>query len=351
VTDSTAPTLDPAEGRLRRTFAARAEDVAPGDAAGEMPDFGAGGRAAPRVRPRRTNRPLLAAATVVVVALAAAGVGLLVRDGGGEETGRVDTLGGPPPSDDPLALVTAPRTLVMALQDERNLATSRLLGIEDAIALPVTDTAQARSATDAAAAAFEAFVTGSADGAAYQPGLDALDALGVMRSDIDAYRGPRTLDNIDTAQDVFDRYAAIVGGLLDAHATFAGTIDDPTMRAGAEAYGRGLQLDEQTAQLGRLAVLTAVLPDADSLGELSLLHSEVQQGLDALFAETTGTPYEDAAATALAEIEGSGLLEASGAALAAGPTDVAAILGATDLAHGQSWPAFLDEVEAILASG
>jgi hypothetical protein len=348
VTDSTAPTLDPVEDRVRRTFAVRGEDMAPGDAAAEVPDFGADGRAAARVRSRRTHRPLLAAATVVAVALAAAGVALLVRDGG-EETGRVDTLGEPSPSEGPVAMVTVPRALVMALQDERNLATSRLLGIEDAIALPVTETAQARSATDAAAAAFEAFVAGSAAGEAYQPGLDALDALGDLRSDVDADRGPRTLDNIDTAQEVFDRYAAIVGGLLDAHTAFAFTIDDPVVRAGAVAYGQGLRLDEQTAQLGRVAVLHAVSPGVDSLSELSQLHSEVQQGLDALRADTTGTPYEDAAAMVLDEIEGSGLLDATRAALS-GSTDVAAILGATDLADGESWPTFLDEVEEILAT-
>jgi Nitrate and nitrite sensing len=347
VTDPTMPTLDPVEGRLRRSFAVRAEDMAPGDPAGALPDLGVDGRGAP-LRSRRTHRPLLAAATVVVVALAAAGVALLVRDSGGEETGRLATVGEQPPSEAPLAMVTAPRALVMALQDERNLATSRLLGIEDAIALPVTETAQARRATDAAAAAFEAFVAAAPDGAAYRPGLDALGTLGELRSNVDADAGPRDLNNIDAAQEVFDRYAAIVRGLLGAQQAFADTIDDPIVRAGAAAYGRGLQLDEQTAQLGRAALLAAVSPGTDSVGELSRLHAEVQQGLDALRAETTGTPYEEAAVTVLGEIEEAGLLEATGAALA-GTTDINAILEATDLADGQ-WPAFLDGVEEILAT-
>jgi phage tail protein X len=348
VTDPTTPTLDPVEGRIRRTFAVRAEDMAPGDAAVALPDFGVDGRAAP-LRSRRTHRLLLAAAAVVVVAVATAGVALLVRDGGGDETGRLATAGEQPPSEATLSAVTAPRALVTSLQDERNLATSRLLGIEDTIALPVTDTAQARSATDAAVAELAAYVAASPDGVAYQPGLDALDTLGELRSNVDAYAGPRTLDSIDAAREVFGRYAGIVRTLVDANRAFADTIDEPVVRAGAVAYWRGLQLDEQTAQLGRDAVLAVVSPSASWVGELSRLHAEVRQGLDALRAETTGTPYEEAAVTVLAEIEEAGLLDATGAALA-GPTNVAAVLDATELAVGQSWPTFLDSVEEILST-
>ncbi|HEU0171020.1 MAG TPA: nitrate- and nitrite sensing domain-containing protein [Acidimicrobiales bacterium] len=346
MTDPTTPSLDPVEDRLRRAFAARAEDMAPGDAAGALPDLGLDGRAAPR-RSRWTARPLVAAAIVVVVALAGAGVALVARDGDRDETGRLATVGEQPPSESSMAAVTAPRALVVALQDERNLATTTLIGIEDAIALPVTDTARARSDTDAAVAAFEAFIAASPDGAAYQPGLDALGALGELRRDIDADAGPRDLNNVDAAQEVFDRYAGIVRALLDAQKAFAETIDDPVVRAGATAYGWGLRLNEQTAQLGRVALLAVVSPGAESVGELSRLHTEVQQGLDALLAETTGTPYEEAAVTVVGEIEESGLLEATGAALE-GPADISAILAAADLPEG--WPAFLGRVEEILAA-
>jgi hypothetical protein len=348
VTDPATPARDPVEDRLRRTFAARAEDMAPGDAAGALPDLRLDGRAAP-LRSRWTDRPLLAAAIVVVVVLATAGVALVARDGDRGETGRLATVGEQPPSESPVAVVTAPRALVVALQDERNLATTTLIGIEDAIALPVTDTVQARSDTDAAVAAFEAFIAATPDGAAYQSGLDALGALGELRSDIDAYAGPRDLNNVDVADEVFDRYAGIVRGLLDPQRAFAETIDDPVVRAGAAAYGWGLQLDEQTAQLGRVAVLAAVSPGAESIGELSRLHTGVQQGLDALLAGTTGTPYEEAALTVAGEIEEAGLLEATGAVLD-GPADIPAILAATDLPAGQGWPAFLDRVEEILAA-
>jgi len=78
-------------------------------------------------------------------------------------------------------------------------------------------------------------------------------------------------------------------------------------------------------------------------------HSEVQQGMDAVLAETTGTPYEEAVVTVVGEIEEAGLLDATGAALE-GPADIAAILAATDLPAGRGWPAFLDRVEEILAA-
>jgi hypothetical protein len=238
----------------------------------------------------------------------------------------------------------------VALQDERNLATSRLMGIEDAISLPVTDTEQARRDTDAAIAAFETFVAASPDGAAYRPGRDALGTLGELRSDIDAYAGPRNLDNIDVAQEIFGRYAGIVGGLLDAQHAYVSTIDDPVVRAGGAAHWRGRQRDEQTAQLERVALLAAVSPNpADLVSELSRLHIEVQQGLDALLAETTGTPYGEAAAIVVGEIDRAGLLEATRAPLD-GETDLAAIMQARDVAEGRAWPAFLDRVEEILAA-
>ena len=48
MTDPSTPTLDSVEDRLRRTFAARAEDMAPGDADGALPDLGVDVRAGAR---------------------------------------------------------------------------------------------------------------------------------------------------------------------------------------------------------------------------------------------------------------------------------------------------------------
>jgi hypothetical protein len=349
VTDPTPPTLDPVEGRVRRAFAARAEDMAPGDSAGAPPDLGPCGRAVPR-RFRGTRRQVQAAAVVVVVAIGAAGVALVAR-AGDREAGRPTTVAGqPPPSDAEVAAVTAPRGLVNALRDERNLAVTTLTGIEEAIALPVTVTAQARSDTDAAVATFAASVAASPARDAYQPGLDGVGALDDLRRDIDSDPGPRNLDNVDTAQVIFDRYDGIVGGLLDAQHAYAETIDDPVGRTGARAYAGGLRLGEQTTQLMWLSLMAVVRPGTESVAELSRLRTEVRQGLDSLVAETAGTPFAEAATTVVGEVDEAGLLEAAGRAMD-GSGDVTAILGAVDVLEDQGWPAFLDRVEQALAPG
>jgi hypothetical protein len=349
VTDPNDLTLDPVEDRVRRTFAARAEDMAPGDAAGSLPDFGRHGRATPR-RLRGTRGPLLAAAAVVVVATATGGVALVIRDGD-REAGRLTTVAEQPSAGEAdIAAVTAPRALVDALQVERNLAAATLMGIDEALGLSVADAAAVRSDTDAAVVTLEAFVTGSRDGAAYQSGLDGLAGLDQLRGDVDGHTGPRSMDNADIAQDVFDRYAGIVGGLLDDQQAYAETIDDPVLRSGATAYGRGLRLGEQTMQLLQDSMLAAVLPGTtESVAELTLLHTQVQQGMDTLVADTARTPYAEAADKVVGEVEAAGLLEATGGAVD-GMADISLILDAADALEDEGWPAYLDRVEETLAA-
>ena len=283
---------------------------------------------------------------MVVLALTVTGVALVARNGG--ETRQLTTVDEQPPSESPVAEVTAARALVAALQDERNLAWNTLIGIEDAIQLPVADEEQARRATDAAVATFEAFVAASPDGAVYRPGRDGLGALGELRRDIDADTGPRDFGNVVAAQDVFDRYVGIVRGLLDAQQAFVETIDDPVVAACATAYASGLRLDEQIAQLGRVALLAVVVPGGETVRELSRLHTEVRLGLDGLLVATTGTACDEAAVTVVGEIEAAGLLDVTGAALE-GSADISDIVAATDLSDTHSWPTFLDRVEEILA--
>ncbi len=341
------PTLDAVEDRVRRTCAARAEDMAPGDAAGALPDLGRDVGATHR-RLSGGRRPLLAAAAVVVVAAATIGVALAIREGDGRG-GRVTTAAEQPPSDPAVATVTAPRAVVEALQDERRLAVTVLTGLEGAIALPVNDTAQARRDTDAAIAGLASFVATAPDGAAYRSGLDGLGALDDLRRDIDAVPGPGSLADVGTAQEASDRYAAIVGGLLDDQLAYAETIDDPVVQAGAVAYGRGLRLREQTTQLAQVSLLTVVRPGPESVAEVARLHGEVQYGLDTLVTEATGTPFADAALAAAGSVEGTGLLDAAERAMD-GTGDVTVILGAVDLLEGEAWPAFLDSVEESLTA-
>ena len=150
--------------------------------------------------------------------------------------------------------------------------------------------------------------------------------------------------------DAADRYVALVRGVLDDQQAYALTIGDPVVRAGAVAYGRGVRLQDQTAELEWASVLATVEHSAESVAELSQVLTEMQLGLEALVAESAGTPVSEQAATVVGEVEETGLLDAAATALA-GPGDLSVILGATDLlVHDHGWQAFLDSVEEALAS-
>jgi hypothetical protein len=347
VSDPTTPLLDPVEDRLRRTFEVRAEDMAPGDA-----DEASAGLVVPAPVPApgrsaRSRRPLLAAAVVLLVTLVAAGVALASREDEGGGADRATTAG-ERSSAWAAEMATAPRALVEALQDERALATNRLRGTDEVIALEVADTAEARRITDVTLAVFETFV--APEGAAYAEGLAALEGLAQLRTDIDADPGPRDLDNLAASQAVFDRYAAMVDRLLDDQTAFAVTIDDPVVRAGAEAHGRGLQLVEQTTQLVESSIWAVVVPGPAVVTDVSRLHADLQHELDALVTGTAGTAYADAAATVVGEVEGSGLLDAATGLIEGGSLDLSVLFDGRDLLVGERWPAFLDRVEEILAA-
>ena len=86
------------------------------------------------------------------------------------------------------------------------------------------------------------------------------------------------------------------------------------------------------------------------VADVSRLHTDVQHDLDALVAATVGTPYAGAAATVVGEVDGSGLLDATGGLIEGGSLDLSVLFDARDLLLGESWPTLLDRVEEILAS-
>lgn len=341
MSDPTTPVSDPVEDLVRRTFAVRAEDMAPGDGADEPPLPRAGRRPG-----RAPGRAVLAAAIVIVVAALAATVAIVASDGGDDSdtTGRLAAGGTGSLAD----VAAASDRLTTALQDERNLAAITLIGQESLIDVPVTDTTQARLATDTAVDDFTDSVDASPDAALYQPAIDALAGLDDVRRQVDGFTGPMDMRNIEGSDEVFEAYGSIVRGLLAGQRAVVDTIDDPAVRDGASAYLWGLELSDRTSALVRAALMIAVRPGTEATTELAALHSDLQQGLDDLAEETAGTPYEDAAATAIAEVEESGLLELTAAALAGRP-DIAAILAAVELDEDEGWPAYLDRVGAIVA--
>jgi hypothetical protein len=350
---------DPTEDRLRHAFAERAEDMAPGDAAGaeglqRVADDAATaptGQLVARHGARRSGHLLLAAAIVVIVGAALAAVGVVMAsDDDSDKAGDLASGDRGGPAVPVVELASAQRALIVALQDERNLAAIDLMGQSALIDVPVDDPAEARRRTDDAIAALRGVVGNGAAASAYQQAMDGLGGLAGLRSDIDADDGPRDMSNVETSNDVFARYAELVGGLLDAEEALAPTIDDPEPRAGVQVHQLGLREQELTAQLARATLLGAVVPpNSASLSEVSRLLLLVRQAQEELIAAAAGTPYEEATAAVVGQIEASGLLDIVDAALG-GTTDIAGLLDAVELPADQGWPAFLDRVEQILTA-
>ncbi len=303
---------------------------------------------------RRHFRLIVGAAAAIVVGVAALGVIAVGGDGDGDSGDGGDRSDPAASPDDrastaPLVeLVTTPRDVITAVQDERNQATIWLLGMEDALEIPVADAATARGRTDAAVAGLQALADADPAGAAYGPALDALDGLAVLRGDVDADDGPRDMSNTGPSEEVFDRYGQVITGLLDAQAAFVATIDDPELRDGAEVYQLVLLQQELTTTLGREALLTTVtsLSSGEAVvAELSRLHELVRQGGDNLAAAADGTRYEEVTTAALDEIDASGFLPAVAELLEEGTVNIPDLLASLDsVMFGLGGAA--DEIEA-----
>lgn len=347
---------DAIEQHLRRTFALRAEDMAPGD--GATGDQGvqlmlaqSADGALGRHRDHRPTRFLLVAAVVVIVGVALAAIGVVVAndDGDRDEAGGVARDGSGEADAVAVTFTTAVRDLVTALLDERQLATTRLLGLDGVVAPPMDDTQEARRRTNAAVAALESVTATDSTRSASRTALDHLDGLRALRGDIDADHEPPTLDNLESATEVFNRYADMIGGLLNAQVDATHAIDDPDLQTGVQVYLLGLHQQELTSQLLWTAVLNAIEPGNAALTELARLDGQVRQGQTDLLAQATGTRYETAATTVLDQIEASGLLDRIATAVD-GSTNLVDLFAAVDLPAGQGWPAFLDHIEQLLTT-
>ena len=356
----TEPSVAPVEDRLRRTFGARAEDMAPGDAddADPIPPLvlARSDEPGPGRRLRRPTRPVLAAAAVLVVALAAAAVAVVaLRDDGGDPSGDLATGGLDTTTDRAndratADLVIAPRGLIMALEDERNAAVLGLTGLADAVETPVDNDSEARVLTDAQIFKLEELLADNPGGPRYERLLGALADLDQLREEVDAFPGPRDITSAPSAQAIFDRYSEVVTAVLDAHAAFVHEIDDGYLREGGEAYARGLRLQDLTTRLLRTTLLTGIAQQGPHPIEgLNALLAETEGDLDRLEDLTDGTLYEDATTAVADELQTSGLFDEAHRVLG-GTMDVVALLAAGDNLDASGWADFLDQVERLLVN-
>jgi signal transduction histidine kinase len=170
-----------------------------------------------------------------------------------------------------------PGSLVVNLQNERNRAAMDLIGLGGAAALAVADNAEARALTDPSATEFrtETDARGGAVQAAFAPAWEALEDLESLRADIDAYDGPMDETNDVFADAVFERYTVMIEAFFDGTSQVALTIDDASLRNGAEIVDAATRQGEIRARAVRRivqATITGRLEEPAVRQELAALH-------------------------------------------------------------------------------
>jgi signal transduction histidine kinase len=196
-----------------------------------------------------------------------------------------------------LALATAgPASLISSLQNERNITGLEELGISSFLDLPVENSQEARAATDAAIAELNEFVAarGEAVAAQFAAGQAAVSAdLTSLRNDVDASTIEKGLSNQTFADQVFVRYNAIIGVLIDDTAGFALDIDDNVLRNGAEL----VSLSTLVYEIGSNTVRDVLLANLTNNYTIDLRLQVAQQRavrdrlVDEIFTRSVG-PYE-----------------------------------------------------------
>jgi len=163
-----------------------------------------------------------------------------------------------------------PNGLITALQNERNWAAAYLVGIDAQLAMVVSGFDATRAGTDEALAQFESEIDrrGEAARAAYAPALDGLTGLDELRADIDASMAaagdtPRTVANMGTATEFFDRYTALIEPFFGGMSRISIAMDDPELRQGAALMETVTRQIETVPQLTNRLILPSTAPTGE----------------------------------------------------------------------------------------
>jgi signal transduction histidine kinase len=225
-----------------------------------------------------------------------------------------------------------PGSLVAHLQDERNRAAINLIGLGDAAELAQPDNPTARAATDPAATEFRADTDrrGGVVRAAFEPAWAAFENLDALRADIDAYDGPMDTTNDEFANDVFQRYTDMIVAFFDGTSQVALTVDDASLRNGAEIVDATTRQSEMRARLVRsvvLASLTGRIDEPEVRQEVAALFDRSQQYDEAIRTNSSG-PYAGVADATFAEDGVKSFNQQLSGYLAGDPVNITTLLGA-----------------------
>jgi len=243
---------------------------------------------------------------------------------------------------------TGHQGLITTLQDERSWASVELVGQEATYTLEIEGYDGTRAATDAAVAAFEAELAGEerAVREAFRPALDSLSELENVRADIDAFSGPKDLTNIDTANEIYGRYSALIQPFLRANSLVVSAIDDPELREGASLVDLATRQVEAQAELTRLTVVGVTLGGGvDTSREIIGISQSRsifdQNNRDIL---SIGEPYAALVDELYPEEVVGRLLEQVDSAIATGAGDVTAILEGISLPPDEGYGGMVDRL-------
>jgi Nitrate and nitrite sensing len=245
--------------------------------------------------------------------------------------------------------------LITALQDERNLAATYMLGFGDVLALPVSDNDDARARTDEAMADPRARIdeqTGVvAD--AYAPASEGLAGLADLRAQVDAVPvGDPSARNADLAQTVFEEYSAHTRALFDASTVSVAATDDPFTRRGLTLVDLGSEQVELTALLRRALLLASInggVDSPDEIAEVAANLAALRDNQAAIEEQATGD-FQVHADALIASDEVRQLPQIADTALATGQVGVGELIGSVSIGDREAsgYAAFRDGVTDVI---
>ena len=193
------------------------------------------------------------------------------------------------------AATDGPGGLLRSLQDERNWVAVELIGQGGLVLVDVEGYDETRQKTDEAVEGFTDLVAGGSDETkeAYRPALAGLDGLAALRTEIDAFDAPRTIDNAEFANEMFEGYTAMITPFFDAVDTIAASVDDPDLRRGAGLIATSSEQVEVVGNLVRRTLVYSLLTDGgvdtpQEIYELSDLAERLKRNEALLELNTTG---------------------------------------------------------------
>ena len=172
-----------------------------------------------------------------------------------------------------------PSGVITGIQNERTWAVVELIGQENAVQAPVVGYEESRRVTDEAITAFRETLESGPGAAsdAYAEAMGNLDDLDELRETIDAVEGDRDLSKIEEADDVYQRYKALIQPFLDANSRVALAIDDAELRQATTLVDVTTRQLEVLSELARTSILEITvgggLDNSSEIAEIARLRS------------------------------------------------------------------------------